>query len=189
MQPQGLEKDRVVPLAVAASFVAMSSAFRLIKHIALGSVQFVNFPAVFTILGGLLLGPAAGFLIGFLSFLVSDIFIGFAGVWTIATSLSMGLIGTLTPFACRIRNNDSLARLAVSAYLLLLLYDVLSSVLLLVPTTSLQVAFSMSIIGLFLPSSVVFYPVGLVTEAVTTSLIVLIYPRVKGIWRQIGLWK
>jgi len=182
-----LEKNRTVSLALVASLVAMSAGFRLAKHIALGSVQFVNFPAVFTILGGLLLGHTAGFLIGFLSFLVSDFFIGSAGPWTIATSLSMGLVGALSPLACRIKGHVSLARLAVSSYLLVLVYDILSSILWLVPTTPLQVAISMSIIGLFLPSSLVFYPVGLVTEVVTTSLIVLIYPKIRGIWREIEL--
>jgi len=187
MKPHMLEKNRTVSLALVASLVAMSAGFRLAKHIALGSVQFVNFPAVFTILGGLLLGHTAGFLIGFLSFLVSDLFIMYAGAWTIVTSLSMGLVGALSPFACQMSDRVSLARLAVSSYLLVLVYDILSSVLLLVPTTPLQVALSMSIIGLFLPSAVMLYPVGLVTEVVTTSLIVLIYPKIRGIWRQIEL--
>ena len=134
-----------------------------------------------------MLGPAAGFLIGSMSFLVSDLFIGFAGPWTIVTSLSMGLVGALSPLARKVNNDDSLLGLGILSYLLLLIYDVLSSVLLLIPTLPLHLAFFSAIVGLFLPSSIVFYPVGLVTEIVTVLLIVLIYPKVKTTWRRVRL--
>lgn len=184
---RSVEGSRVLSLAMIASFIALSSALRLVKHLVIGPVQFVNFPAVFTILGGLRLGGKAGFLIGVMSFLVSDLIMGFAGPWTIATSLSMGLIGALSSVISRVDDNISLIGLGISSYLLILTYDILSSVILLIPSLPLHVAFFSAIIGLFLPSSIVFYPVGIATEIVTVFLIVLIHPQIKKVWRNVRL--
>lgn len=170
-------------LIVSTCFVALASSLRLSKHVIAGSIQFVNFPAVFTVIGGIIFGYKAGAFIGVMSFFVSDVLLGSAGVWTVFTSLSMGLVGVLSPLIRRINADSSVLGLGVCAYLLILIYDVLSSVALLALWVPLGMAFILSIIGLFLPSSTVGYPVGLVTEIVTVALIVLIYPHVKRVWK------
>lgn len=132
-----------------------------------------------------MLGYKAGAFIGFMSFVVSDILIGCAGVWTVFTSLSMGLVGILSSLVSRTDAESSVLGLGVCSYLLILTYDILSSLALLVPLVPLPTAFIWSIVGLFLPSSIVLYPVGLVTEIVSVVLIVLIYPQVKRAWKEV----
>lgn len=180
-----VQKLEIRQQAITAVFIALASTLRLFKHVIFGPTQFVNFPAIFTVMGGLMFGYAAGAFIGVMSFVVSDVLLGYAGVWTVFTSLSMGLVGILSSFLGRINADSSALSLGVCSYLLILTYDVLSSVVLLIPLVPIQTAFLWSIIGLFLPSSVVLYPVGLVTEIVTVVLIVLIYPRVRGIWKEV----
>jgi len=131
------------------------------------------------------LGYKAGAFIGFMSFVVSDILIGYAGVWTVFTSLSMGLVGILSSLVSRIDAESSVLGLGVCSYLLILTYDILSSLALLVPLVPLPTAFIWSVVGLFLPSSITLYPVGLVTEIVSVVLIVLIYPQVKRAWKEV----
>jgi len=180
-----LQKPEMKRQTITALFIALASALRLLKHVVVGPVQFVNFPAVFTIVGGRMFGYKAGAFIGVMSFVVSDILIGYAGSWTIVTSLSMGLIGILSPLMNRIEAESSRLGLGVCSYLLVLTYDVLASVALLLPFVSLETAFIWAIVGLFLPSPIVLYPVGLVTQIVTVTLIVLIYPKVKRAWKEV----
>ncbi len=179
-----VQKLEIRQQAMTAVFIALASTLRLFKNAIFGPAQFVNFPAIFTVMGGLMFGYVAGAFIGVMSFVVSDILLGYAGVWTVFTSLSMGFVGILSSFLGRINVDSSALGLAVCSYLLILIYDILSSVALLIPLVPIQTAFLWSIIGLFLPSSVALYPVGLVTEIVTVVLIVLIYPRVRRIWKE-----
>jgi uncharacterized membrane protein len=180
MQQFGVKKQ-----IVAAIFVALASALRLLKNIIVGPIQFVNFPAIFTIIGGLMFGYQAGALIGVTSFIVSDLLLGYAGVWTIVTAFSMGLVGILSSLLRRVNADSSMLSLGVCSYLLVLVYDILSSVALQLLTLPLEAALTLAIVGLFLPSSVTLYPVGLVTEIVTVFFIVLIYPQVKKAWNEV----
>lgn len=164
---------------ITALFVALAAALRLAKHVILGPIQFLNIPAVFTIIGGLMFGYSAGATIGILSFVVSDLLLGYAGIWTVYTSLSMGLIGILSPLIKRVNANSSYIGLGVCSYLLILTYDILSSVSSLILLVPIQTAVIWSILGLFLPSPVLLYPVGLLTEVVTVTFIVLTYPRIE----------
>ncbi len=164
---------------ITALFVALASVLRLAKNVMLGPVQFLNIPAVFTIIGGLMFGCSAGATIGILSFTVSDLLLGYAGIWTVYTSLSMGFVGMLSPLIKRVGANSSFVGLGVCSYLLVLVYDILSSVSSLILLVPIQTAVLWSILGLFLPSPVLLYPVGLLTEIVTVAFIVAIYPPVK----------
>jgi len=174
-----LSKRNVSQEVVTAVFVALATVLRLLKNVVVGPLQFVNFPAAFTIVGGLVFDFKSGAVIGVMSFVVSDLLLGYAGVWTVFTSLSMGLVGILSPLMRRLDADSSMVSLGVSSYLLVLIYDVLSSVTSFALYVPLQVAFAWSIIGLFLPSPPALYPVGLVTEIVTVSVVVLIYSPVK----------
>jgi uncharacterized membrane protein len=170
---------------VQALFVALATSLRLLKHVAAGSFQFVNFPGVFAIMGGLRFGAKAGAFVGVMSFVVSDLVLGQAGPWTVCTALSMGLVGALSPLVKRVDGDSSILSLGVFSYLLILVYDILSSMGLMVFTAPIGAAFFSAVIGLFLPSTVLLYPIGLVTEIVTVLLIVLIYPRVKKSWEEV----
>jgi len=182
MQKLGMRQQ-----VVTAFFIALASSLRLIKHVVVGPIQFVNFPAVFTIIGGRLFGFKSGAFIGVMSFVVSDLLLGYAGIWTVFTSFSMGLVGILSSLIGRVDADSSLLGLGVCSYLLVLTYDVLSSVVLLALLVPIQTAFAWSVVGLFLPSSIALYPVGLVTEIVTVVLVVLIYPQVKRAWKEVKL--
>jgi len=94
-------------------------------------------------------------------------------------------VGALSALIRRIEKDSSLLGVGVCSYLLVLTYDILSSVMSQILFVPLAVAFIWSIIGLFLPSPPAFYPVGLVTEIVTVVLIVLIYPQVKRVWKEV----
>lgn len=170
---------------VIAFFIVLVVSLRLFKHVIVGPVQFVNFPAIFTIIGGFLFGYKSGAFIGVMSFVVSDILLGYAGVWTVFTSLSMGIVGVLSSFMKRIGADTSILSLGVSSYLLVLTYDILSSVTTQILYLPFQVALIWSIVGLFLPGPAP-YPVGLVTEIVTVLLIVFIYPQVKRALKEVN---
>jgi len=180
-----VQNMRIKQQVVTAFFIALASALRLLKHVVAGPVQFVNFPGVFTIIGGLLFGYLAGALIGVMSFVVSDLLLGYAGVWTVFTSLAMGLVGIFSSFLNRIDADSSRLSLGVCSYLLILTYDILSSMALLILLVPFQTAIIWAVVGLFLPSSIALYPIGLVTEIVTVALIVLTYPQAKRAWKEV----
>jgi uncharacterized membrane protein len=180
-----LQKLRAIRPIAPGVFAALAVALRIAKNVTLGPVQIVNFPAIFTIIGGLMFGAYVGAFTGFISFFLSDVLLGYAGTWTIITSLSMALIGGLSPLLRRLDAESSAIGLGVSSYILILVYDILSSMVWLAFVTSVQTAFVLSVVGLFLPSPLALYPVGLVTEIVTVLLIVLIYPHVKRAWGEV----
>ena len=174
-------------IAIVACFVALSSSLRFFKHVGTGPIQFVNFPAIFTIMGGLMFGHKAGALIGTLSFAASDLLIGSVGPWTVYCSLSMGLVGAASPFMRRMEGGSSpnLLGLGVGSYLLVLAYDVLSSIMFWALMVPIPMVLILTLTGLFLPSPRTFYPVGLVTEMVTVALIMLIYPPLRKAWKEV----
>lgn len=173
-------------IAIIACFIALSSSLRLLKYVAIGPIQFVNFPAIFTIMGGLAFGLEAGGFIGVLTFVASDFLIGSVGYWTIYTAICMGLVGCIASLMRRIDEVSSPLCLGVCSYLLVFTYDILSSILFWALMVPLNVALVLALVGLFLPSSVTLYPIGLVTEIVTVALIVLIYPRVKNMLKEVA---
>ena len=175
---------RAREVSVITCFTATAAALRLAKNVFIGSIQFVNFPAVFTIIGGLALGPVEGFIIGVMSFAFSDFLMGTVGPWTVYCSLAMGFAGFIVPFMHRIEGGSSLLGLSVCSYMSILAYDILSSVGFFALVAPLNVALTWAIIGLFLPSPYVFYPVGLMTEIVTVSIIVVVYPRIERIMKR-----
>ena len=180
-----VERSEVARIAIVACFVALSSSLRLFKHVAVGPIQFVNFPAVFTVVGGLVFGLKAGVLIGVLSFATSDFLIGSVGPWTVYCSLSMGLVGGMSPFMRRVDGGSSLLGLGVCSYLLVLTYDILSSAMFWALMVPPNMVLTLTFTGLFLPSPRTLYPVGLVTQIVTVVLIVLVYPSVRRVLKEV----
>lgn len=172
---------RTKRIAYLSIFVALAITLRLLKTALFGPIQFINFPGVFTVLGGIMFGPLAGFIIGFGSFLFSDIMIGLPGLWTATTSVSMGAIGIISGLIWirKERGAISKAALGVGTYILVLFYDILTSVVLLVFMGLNWVeAVTIGILGLFIPvpaSGGIMVGVGPITEFTTAMFVVLIY--------------
>lgn len=173
---------RTKRIAYLSILVALAITLRLLKTALFGPVQFINFPGVFTVLGGMLFGPLAGFVIGFGSFLFSDIMIGLPGLWTVTTSLSMGVIGIISGLIWMRKDKEKISKaaLGVSTYVLILFYDIFTSVILLVVMMRLDwiSALTIGILGLFLPvpaSGGLMIGVGPITEFTTTMFVVLIF--------------
>ena len=164
---------RSVKLSLIALFTSLAVLFRYAKNV-VTMVQFINFPLMFTIIGGMFFGYKTGCLVGILSYVLSDVLI-FPGVWTVVDSLLAGFIGFLWGFIGRNRRVG--VELFVWIYLSVFLFDILSSVLLYIvmglePINALVWGF----IGLFLPvfgGSLV--GVGPVTEFFTSFLIYITY--------------
>ncbi|MDW8035622.1 MAG: hypothetical protein RMI85_04115 [Candidatus Korarchaeum sp.] len=148
-------------------WTSLSVFARLAKHLLIGPMQVINLPLIFTMLAGYFDGASVGFIVGFLSFLISDSFLGM-GLWTLVDGFIAGLIGSLMGIFRRVMN-AKLKILFVSSYLFTLSYDILTSWLLymafgLAPLNALVIG----IIGLFLPvSGGNVLAIGPITEALT----------------------
>lgn len=174
---------RVKMVTYTAMVIALAVSLRLIKYSLFGSIQFVNFPAVFTIIGGALLGPSSGAVIGFSSYVLSDIMIGLPGPWTAVNSILMAGFGFLSGLIWGRSGVKQIGRLglAVGAYIMLLAFDITNSwALLVIMGFDWLSALIIGIVGLFLPAAGGYlYGVGPITEATTVILIVTIVSMLK----------
>lgn len=174
---------RVKTVTYTAMVIALAVSLRLIKYTLFGSIQFVNFPAVFTIIGGALLGPSSGAVIGFSSYVLSDIMIGLPGPWTAVNSILMAGFGFLSGLIWGRSGVKQIGRLglAVGAYIMLLAFDITNSwALLVIMGFDWLSALIIGIVGLFLPAAGGYlYGVGPITEATTVILIVTIVSMLK----------
>ncbi len=169
-------------IALIANMAASAVALRLIKHIIAGPIQFINIPCMFAIISGTIFGPMYGLLVGFLSFIVSDIFLGL-GLWSFITSSLCGFIGFLSGIIWK-GKCTSKAEVLIISYLLLLMYDILSSTILYLLFMPPLEAFIISIIGLFLPvMGGYLYAVGPITEFSSAFLTSIIIFKVNGVSR------
>jgi uncharacterized membrane protein len=82
---------------------------------------------LFTIVSALSYGPLAGFLIGFGSMLVSDLFIGLAGPWTIYTTLTYGFVGLSVGFLGIRKKEWGRAGLTAVTFVMVILYDLITA--------------------------------------------------------------
>lgn len=174
---------RVKKLTYTAITIALAVTLRLIKYSLFGSIQFVNFPAVFTIVGSSLLGPSSGLVIGSTSYILSDIMIGLPGPWTVVNAFLMGLVGFLSGLIWGRKNVKQISRLglAVGTYMMLLAFDITNSwALLVLLGFDWFSALIIGIVGLFLPAAGGYlYAVGPITEAMTAVLVVTIVSMLK----------
>lgn len=167
-------------IALTANLAAIPVALRIIKHNTIGTIPIINFPVAFALISGALLGPLSGFVVGILSFLVSDIFLGL-GYWTIGTSLTCGLIGLISGILWRKRDPCRLELLALTL-MLTFTYDILTSILLYALFMPLQEAVIMGLVGLFLPAmGGTLYAMGPIVELSTSILVSILLPKIKGV--------
>lgn len=174
-------KIRIKHLALTATLASLSAAGRVL----LTPVPNVAPNAFLAILGGILMGPLYGFLVGSLGMLVSDFYVG-AGFWTVGTALFMGVIGGLAGLFWNRRIGEiPKLELAVGGYLLTLLYDVASSlwwIPIVMPDASLAHYGVFGILGLFFPvmAGQIPWPFGVIHEASTAIFLSQIEPLVVG---------
>lgn len=156
-------------------FAALGAGLRIAKHLIIGPIQFINFPYIvssLSLLNGLSL--YSSFLIGAFSFLASDMLLG-AGPWTITNSISILVSLTLLlPF----RKVVDRIILGVVLYLSIFIYDILSSLLgylTFLGASNLNLAFYLSLVGLFFPvGGGSLFMVGPITEIVTVAVVILV---------------
>lgn len=162
---------RSLKLALIVSLTSLSVASR----IALAAFPNIKLVAFITIMSGVILGAKIGFLVGFLSMLISDsVFFGI-GYWTVATAPCMGFTGLLAGLLLKDVRKMSRLDLFLVGFIITLIYDVLTSIILAIPFYgSLGRAFIVAILGLFLPIP---YPMGPIHEIITgLALSMLAHP-------------
>ena len=172
-------KSKTRTITLTANLAAAATALRLIKNGAAGPIQFINLPGSFSILAGSMLGPISGFITGVISILTSDIILG-AGIWTIMTSTTCGLIGFISGIIWHRRKPSKIEAVTLS-YILFLSYDIITSITLYLPFMSPPKALIVGITGLFLPiMGGSMYAIGPITELSSTIITTILLNKFKG---------
>jgi len=171
------ELSRTRKITYTAILIALAASLRITKHLLFGPLQFINFPGIFTIVGGIIFGPVMGMTVGFTTYVVSDFVLG-AGPWTVVNALLMGMFGALSGVLWR-RINGSFSKIAmgIGVYVIMFAFDVLSSwVLNMIFGSPPMVALIYGLLGLFLPTTTGGFMLGVgpITEATTAIIVVTI---------------
>jgi len=166
-------------VAQVSLLIATGVTLRMVKHLLVGPLQFVNLPLSMTMIAGYLAGSVAGLSVGIITFILSDLLLGF-GLWTIYNSLVSGAIGFLWGLLREVR---CWTVLFVLSYISTLVYDIITSIvfyLTFMSTSDLHLVLTIALLGLFVPvAGGSFYAIGPVTEALTAFLTSVIAKRVK----------
>lgn len=137
------------------------------------------------VISGIVIGPAGGFVVGFLSMVVGDVFLG-AGVWTIPDALCMAIpCGLGAGLLWHGKEKFDAWRLAVAGFVLVVIFDVSSS---LFEASLYGYSWWLSILGLYFPFSLPGFspwPFGFVDEATTAVLLGLLGPKLVAIIRRL----
>lgn len=159
-------------LALVAVFTSLSAAMRIVKNTVI-TLQFINIPLAFAFTAAALYGAKVGFLVGFLSYVISDVLI-FPGVWTLVNAPLAGLTAWL--YGALQGHSESRVHRFVLTFMLVFLFDILSSGLLYIAFGVGPIeALLTGLIGLFLPvMGGYMVGVGPLTEATTSALTVLL---------------
>ncbi len=176
---------RTKMISYTAIMIALAISLRILKHALVGPFQFVNFPGVFTILAGVTFGPVTGMVVGFASYLLSDMMIGLPGLWTAVNAPLMAVVGAVSGLIWGWRNKLHISKigLGISTYVMMFAFDVLASwILWALIGYDWVTALVVSMIGLFIPAGGGFlFAVGPITEAVTAILVVtLVFALARG---------
>ena len=81
-------------IAQVSLLVTIGVVLRILKHLLVSPVQFVNLPLSLIMITGYLFGPIAGLVVGLSTFVLSDLLLGL-GPWTLYNSVVSGIIGCL----------------------------------------------------------------------------------------------
>jgi len=139
---------KALALTRTSIYIALAVTLRYMKN-TFTTIQFINIPLIFTILAGIHLGYIPGFIVGIFSYLISDLLI-FPGLWTVVDSFLAGIIGAMWGIMYRVKMSK--VELFILVFLSILLYDILSSsILYMLFGLSPFQAFTLGILGLFIP--------------------------------------
>jgi len=167
-------QDRIRKIALVSILTATAVASRVILA-PLPNIKPIGFLCLFA---GIIGGPIVGFLVGSLTMVVTDVMFFGAGLWTFATSFSMGIVGFLGYMFARYNGGFTRFNLFVFTYFSILFYDIFTSV-----STSyiFGTPIITSLVMLFLPTPYPFGPAHEITNALLASLVIPeVYSRVKG---------
>ena len=159
-----------------ASLTGLNVAARVVLA---GGPPNVKPVAFLCLTAGAIGGPVTGFVVGFMSMLISDIYFG-AGYWTIISAVSMGVIAFLAGLFWKRRARIARTELAVGGFLLTAIYDVATSV---IPARIFGYSWWVAILMLYVPFVAGFgvpYPFGFVHELTTAVLMGAIGPTLVG---------
>ena len=169
--------SRTKKITFTAMLIALAVSLRIIKYSMFGPLQFVNFPAIFTIVGGVVFGPIVGLTVGLSSYLLSDMVLG-AGPWTVVNALFIGVVGIITGLIWSRKPFLKINKigLGIGVYLLMLSFDIFNSwVLNIIWDYPWLWSLIYGILGLLMPAGGGYMiGVGPITEATTTILTVSI---------------
>ncbi len=156
--------------SLKVSQVAIFTSLAVVGRLSMVILPNVSPVAPLTFISGYLGGGYTGFLVGSLTMVISDLFIGF-GPWTIFTSLFMGIVGLIGGLVSyRIGSRTTLFLII---YLSVLIYDIGTSI----STLALfGVPFQIALINLFMPVFIlgIPYPMGPIHEFSSTILTIAI---------------
>jgi energy-coupling factor transport system substrate-specific component len=150
-----------------ATLSAANAAFRIALA---GGPPNVKPTAFLIIVGGIVAGPFPGFVIGWLSMMMSDLATPLgAGPWTIETSAGMAIVGLLAGFLWHRSNNISRVKMIVGGYLLTMLFDIGTAI---VDSYVYGLPLLASVMGLYVPFLIGLspYPFGFAFEITTAVL-------------------
>jgi len=142
------------------AYIAVFTSLAVVGRLSMTIVPNIAPVAPLSLLAGYLGGAYTGFLVGFLSMLISDMYIGI-GPWTFFTTLFMGLVGIFGAFIVRMAR-DKMVVFTLS-YLAVLIYDLGTSIF---PMVFFGVPPLIAVLNLFFPVSFLGlpYPMGPVHE-------------------------
>jgi len=169
--------NRTRYLGFIATFTALNVIFRIGLE---GGPPNMNPVPFLIIISGIVIGPVGGFIVGFFSMVVGDVFLG-AGVWTIPDALCMAIpCGLIAGLLWHRREKLQAWHLAIVGFILVAIFDISSS---LIGASLFNYSWWLAILGLYFPFGIAGYspwPFGFVDEATTAILLWLLGPRLVG---------
>ncbi|MEJ5292784.1 MAG: ECF transporter S component [Candidatus Methanosuratincola sp.] len=172
--------SRTQKITYTSLLIALAASLRLVKYALFGPVQFINFPGIFTVLGGIFFGPVTGGTVGIASYVISDIIIGSPGPWTVVNSLMMGAVGFGFGLLFNGRDKSKISKtgLLIGCYMIMFAFDVVTSwVLLVLIGWDVSYALLIGLLGLFIPTPASggwMVAVGPITEFTTASVVAML---------------
>ncbi len=155
-------------LSLAVSLTGILTTLNIVGRISLVVLPNISPVSPLTLLAGYLGGSYVGFLVGFMSMFISDVYIG-PGPWTLITSLGMGLVGVFGGLIRRLQLDYTLT--LVISFIIVLFYDIFTSIILMYP---FGVPPYIAVINLFIPAIQygIPYPMGPMHEFTSSVLFV-----------------
>ncbi len=161
-------------LGFIATFTALNVIFRIGLEAGPPNMNPVPF---LIIISGIAIGPVGGFIVGFFSMVIGDLFLG-AGVWTIPDALCMAIpCGLVAGLLWHHKVKLQAWRLAIVGFLLVAIFDISSS---LIDASMFHYSWWLSMLGLYFPFGIAGFspwPFGFVDETTTAILLGLLGPK------------